>query len=142
MFNWLRRKKTKLSPAVSDAKITTYAELVSLAWKVGVVYFQVYDREPNPEFYRYLPRLRPYEQIVEIQSDSAPELLSYLEFKGRLPFFGCISGGWSCGLTDNPQKVTETVFLARKGVVLPGSVHKRTADDDLLIEGLPTDRES
>jgi hypothetical protein len=120
-------------------QLSTAEELFKLAWNVGVVYFQVYEDKPNSEFYKHLPPLEHYERIVEIEANSKAASHHQLAFKGGSPFFGAIAGGWSHGLTDNPESVGATVALARKYVVLPGSIRKREHgdDDDWLIEGPP-----
>jgi hypothetical protein len=118
-------------------QITTLRELAVLASKVGVIYFQVYAEEPNPEFYRNMPALEPYERIVEIRSDAAPKLQGELEFKGHVPFFGSVAGGWPWGVTDKPDDVSMIVVVARKHAVLPGSIGKKSDDENITLEGLP-----
>jgi hypothetical protein len=130
------RLPTAESDMVED-RITTVEELIQLAWKVGVVYFQVYRDKPDARFYGKLSNLQPYERIVEIQADSAPRLLSWLSFKGHLPFFSAVTGGWICDITDNSEETDSIIAEARKQAVLPDEDQLLEGDQEITLEGPP-----
>lgn len=110
-------------------------EIKRLAWKVGVVYFQIYRDEANPEFYKNLT-LKPYERIVEVKSELTPAIQSELSYHGRLPVFGAVSGGWVRGVTDDPKAVAAIVTEARRQVVLPtDEIPEKSKDQLLTLEG-------
>ncbi len=118
--------------------ISTAQDLIGFSWNFSVLYFQVYQDKPDPAFYRHLPKLDPHEHIIEIRAASAPSLQAQLEFKGRLPFFGAVAGGWSWGLTDKPEEASETAVLARKHAVLPEETRRDNKDEDITLEGPPS----
>ena len=117
---------------------TNIGELKRLAWKVGVVYFQVHSGNPNPEFYKRLPDLKPFERVIEVLEECPEAVKSTFGYFGALPFFGAVSGGWVIGTTDRPEEVDRVVESARRLVVLPEELPPRvkTDDDFLKIEGM------
>jgi hypothetical protein len=119
-------------------QITRMSELTRLAWKVGIVYFQVYVDKPDPEFYKALNSCEAYERVVEIQTPHPDMFRSQVHFRGACPFFGAVTGGWFRGCTDNPNDTVRIIQAARKGKVLPHTNPRRpeSPDEYIKLEGV------
>jgi hypothetical protein len=119
-------------------QITRMNELTMLAWKIGIVYFQIYVDKPNPDFYKALAPCEAYERIVEIKTNEPDMLKAQVHFVGTLPFFGAVTGGWFRGCTDDPDDTEKIIRAAKKGKVLPrtGPRHPTSSDDYFKLEGI------
>jgi hypothetical protein len=122
---------------------TEYGDLVMLSWRVGILYYQIYQDTPSQAFYDALPDLLTYEALVEVQTDNPALVQEELSSQESLPIFGMVTLGMLDWHTSKPSEVIDIVEFARKSFVpyqpWPRSESDEDSDDDLYVEGCLND---
>ena len=106
-------------PHFPKKEFQSAAELASFANQVGILYFHVYEDQPDDAMLKEFQDLRPYEALVLMPRRTNDAAIRDLYRAWRLPYCGAWTSGWLMDYAFSAEEIRTLIEYSRNWYLAP-----------------------